>query len=113
MATLNLTPTVIDLNLYRGDDTFLSVTVTEADGSAADLAGATPKSQIRESFDAETAVAELAATITGNTVNLHLQHADAALLPAVAVWDLQLTWSDTTITTIAMGTVKVIGEVTR
>lgn len=112
MTVIDLAPTVVDLKLYRGDDAYLAVTVTDEAGQPADLSGATARSQIRASWTATAVLAEFTATITGNVVYLLLGAADTLTLPSPAVWDLQLD-TPSGVKTIVGGQVRVTGEVTR
>src|SRR6059036_3254727 len=82
-------PTVIDLELYAGDDFYLDLTVTNPDGTAADLTTAVASAQIRAAANAADPMATFAATITGNVIHLHLTAAAAASLVS-GVWDCQI-----------------------
>lgn len=113
--TVSLIPTAIDLLLYQGDDAYLQLVVVNGDGSDLYLGGYHAKSQIRRTPPEEEIIAELACVITGNTVNLHLDHVDAALLSEPRYsWDCQVTRVDgDVVTTIAYGLVTMTQEVTR
>jgi hypothetical protein len=110
-VTVSALPQVVNLILVQGDDFYLDLVVTNADGSAADLSTATASAQIRKSATDPTIAAAFTASITTNVVHLHLPHAASAPLSSSAVWDCQITTPD--ITTIAAGTVTVELEVTR
>ena len=104
-------PSPVDLSLYQGDDFYLDLTVTNSDGSPADLTGATPKAQIRTTAADATVLAEFVATITTNVIHLHLTAALTAPLSGPAVWDCQITTPD--VVTLVAGTVTIRPEVTR
>jgi hypothetical protein len=112
-VTIDATPTAVDLCVYRGDDFFLRVSVSALTGDPADLTGCVPMAQVRASADDPAVLATFACVITDNVVDLHLAAADTAALPTYAVWDVQLTYPDTTVATLAAGAVRLYGEVTR
>ena len=113
-VTIAALPAVVNLALYQGDDFYLDLTVTNPDGSAADLAGVIPSAQIKTAKGATSPLATFDATVDAtltNVVHLHLPHLEAAQLVAgPAFWDCQI--ADTQVTTLAAGTVTVTGEVT-
>jgi hypothetical protein len=113
--TVSALPATVNLALYQGDDMYLDLTVTDPDGSAADLTGATPKAEIRTAPSSDVVAAEFVITgVSANTIHLHLPHAASAALGAGEMaWDCQLTRSSGDITTLAAGRVSVTGEVTR
>jgi hypothetical protein len=110
-STVTALPTVVNLNLYAGDDFYLDLTVTNPDGSAADLSTAVATAQVRAHTSApDPPLATFTATIAGNVIHLHLHSVDTATLTA-GVWDCQIATPD--ITTLVAGSVTVTGEVTR
>jgi hypothetical protein len=106
-------PTPVPLELWRGDDFPLDLTVTNYDGSAANLTGATAAAQVRISATDTVAAAVFTATISGNVVHLKLPHAESVkLLAGTATWDCQLTQATGDVVTLAAGNVLVKGQVT-
>ena len=100
----------------QGDDFQATVTVTNDDGTPADLAGYSAQSQIRKLVADEdpVVVVEIGCTIeTPNKVKLLIPHAETEALRERYVWDLQLTDGAGIITTVLKGKVIVILEVTR
>ena len=107
-------PGSADLDLYQGDDLYFTVTVTNPDGSAANLTGATAASTIRPGPDNPTVIAAFTCTISTNVITLHLPNAQSALLtPTAAVWDLQITTSIGEIYTLLFGNVNTVLQVTQ
>ena len=113
-VTITALPAVVNLSLYQGDDFFLDLTVTNPDGSAAELTSATPSADIKASKTAPDALATFDAEVDAiltNVIHLHLPHLQAAqLTPGSAVWDCQI--EDTQVFTLAAGSVTITGEVT-
>lgn len=108
--------TRIDLPLYQGDSFNGIVTITNADGTPADLTGCTARAQIRRAV-ADTApdvAAEIECVITlPDRVFISLTSSQTGALSGQYVWDLQLTTPTPVVTTIAGGKVTVTQEVTR
>lgn len=107
-------PVVVDLVLYRGDDFYLDVTVTDTGGGPFDLTGYTASAQVRVSADtADPPAATFTATIAANVIHLHLANVAAAGLPPLGVWDVQITDAAGVVTTLAYGAVTTTPDVTR
>lgn len=106
-------PQEVDLILYRGDDFFLDITVTDSGGMPIDLTGSTAAAQFRNTTEDPNALASFSATVAGNIVHLHLLASDAALLVPECVWDIQVTDSAGVVTTLAFGAATVTSDVTR
>ena len=104
-------PAEVDLLLYAGDDFTMAVEVFGPDGEPFDLAGAEPKSQIRETHDGELAGA-FTWFVDGSVIYLDLHNEVSAALPERCVWDVQITQNDR-VTTLASGNVTVSPQVTR
>src|SRR5262245_53496620 len=105
-----------NLQVYQGDDYVATVTVTNPDGTPADLSGFTAKSQIRRQVaDLDpVVVVEITTTIESPYIYLALNHVETTQMNGTYVWDLQLTEIATgVITTICAGTVPIQQEVTR
>lgn len=106
-------PSVVDLRVYAGDDLHLVVAVLDHDGEPADLTGCTARSEVRTSADDTAVLATLTTSVLDNAVYLHLAAADSAGLPEAAVWDVEVTYPDATVSTLARGKVTTTKEVTR
>lgn len=110
LQTVTALPAPVNLEIYKGDDFYLDVTVTNPDGSDADLSAVTPAAQIRPQPNSATILATFDLTVDGNVIHLHLPHGESHNLIPRCAWDVQITGGD--ITTLAAGTVTVSGEVT-
>jgi hypothetical protein len=104
-----------NLTIYQGDDYAAAVLVSDASGNAANLAGYTVASQIRHGIADHNP--DIVQTITTsvtlpNTINLGISHTDTINLIGPYLWDLQLTASDGTISTILAGKVVIQRQVT-
>jgi hypothetical protein len=111
-TTITALPMTVNLDLYAGDDFYLDLTVTNPDGTAADLSTAVATAQVRaKATDPDPPLAAFVATITGNVIRLHLASTASQQLTGPAVWDCQVATPD--ITTLAAGTVTMSGDVTR
>ena len=108
---LSALPAAVDLYLYKGDDFSMTLTVTNPDGSAANLTWATFKAQIRSAPGAATLWASFTTSVATNVVTLALANTASATLPATAAWDCQMTALGGTVTTLAGGNVRVSGDV--
>jgi len=107
-------PEPVNMALYRGDDFAFQLTVTNPDGSAADLTGETATSQMRVTADtADPPAGHFDCTIATNVITVVLANAVSKLLPAALVWDLQLTSGTGSIRTLVAGTISVTPDVTR
>ena len=87
---LSIEPQVVNLKLYRGDDAFVDIVVSNDDGSPTDLTGAMVRAQVRKSVAATTATS-WDTTIDGDTIHLHLDSTVSESLPTAGVWDVELT----------------------
>jgi hypothetical protein len=106
-------PITQPLKLYKGDDFFLDLIITNADGTDKDLSAAVPSAQIRSAPNADDIIASFQAIVDGNVIHLHLVHSEATnLTQATCAWDVQIadrsvpssftdTWQWTTSTTQA------------
>jgi hypothetical protein len=116
MPTITALPTAQDIQLYIGDDFYCDVTVTNPDGSAADLSSVTAAAQVRASASDTNTLAVFTCTIAGNIIHLKLPHTETVKLTAgsAAVWDCQITASGSgDITTLVAGKITGTAEVTR
>lgn len=108
--------TAADIHVYQGDDYIAIVTVTNPDGTAANLTGYTAQAEIRPTTAdrSEPPLAQFQCGISGNVVTIILTHAQTELLASqILLWDLQLIDSSGWITTIMAGNVMVAFEVTK
>lgn len=111
MAVIDARPTVVDLNVYGGDDLVLKIDVTDNAGTAFDLTGYTAAAEIRATADAPTAIAFTTSTLA-NTVTISLDAATTATLPLKGVWDVQVESATGVVTTLAGGKVTLYPGVT-
>lgn len=112
MAELSILPGVLDLTLYRGDDSTFEITL-EQGGSPLPLPQDGWLAQIREKYNAAEVVAQFTvdATQAGDGVIL-LAAPDTATLPKKKyVWDLQLLDGGVTHTYVG-GVLNLTGQVT-
>lgn len=107
-------PGKYDLNLYRGDSYAWQLKLWN-DQNRTDptvLTGAVVAAQIRDKPSGEKIV-DLGCTVTApNIINLTISPGQSASAPPKGVWDLQITFADSTVQTPIGGTVKVIPDVT-
>lgn len=95
-------------------------TVKDSNGNPIDLTGATAKVQIKQTYDSPSSVATYTtgAGITmggaAGTIVLTITAAQTAAMPnsLVGVWDLLITWPDTTKQRLVRGTATVSPGVT-
>lgn len=108
-------PSRAELTLYQGDSYVGGVTVRNADGTPADIAGYTALAQIRRgAADVDPVIAaEFTAVVVSPNINLSLTSAQTRPLAGQYQWDLQITSPTAIVTTILMGRVRVAAEVSR
>jgi hypothetical protein len=112
-VTLTSLPQVVNLDLYRGDDFALRLTVNDPDEeTAADLSGAVVRAQLRTSSEADSTAGEFMVEIVDNVITLRLAAETSAALPGSLVWDVELDQNDWVVTLIG-GRVTVTPDVTR
>ncbi len=111
-------PVRLDIKFQAGDSFARSFAVQEADGSATDLTGLTPRAQIR-SRPGGPLLATLATGFVGDpalgVVSYALSTTQTRSLAASnpgMVWDLELDGGTTNTTTVVRGTVTVCPDVT-
>lgn len=93
----------------------------DSDDNPVDLTGYSAEAHVRESHDASSTLLELStgdSTITldepNGSITLNATAATtAALSPALAVWDLEVTDAGGTVTRLVEGSVDITPEVTR
>jgi hypothetical protein len=107
-------PAGVDLALYAGDDFYLTLTISDADGQPVDLASATIGAQLRvKPDDPDPPAAAFAVTTAANVATLHLTNAVTAKLTGTLAWDCQIQTQNGDITTLLAGKVTMTGDVTR
>jgi hypothetical protein len=113
-ANITILPVTVNLTLLMGDSFSFTVTVTNPDGSAANLVGATILADIRvKATDPNPAPASFTSAIAANVITLSLTPAVTAALPASTVWDCQMTETTGKITTLCGGTLTLTQDVSR
>jgi hypothetical protein len=102
-------PGKLDLALYRGNTVRRDATIWLDDGhtQAADLADATPKSEIRDKPGGKLLATFTCTVELPNIVHLELPAAVCATLPSRGAWDLQLTYGSGDVWTPVAGKVSV------
>ena len=108
-------PATLDLHAYRGDSGRFRVNVTDSTGAPLDVTAATWDADIRLTPDTATPILSLTVTpVAGDqaAVDVVLSATDSALLPAAAVWDLQMTLAGE-VTTLLAGKVSTTFDVSR
>jgi hypothetical protein len=109
-----MTPTAADLAIMQGDDWAAVVTVTNADGTTADLTGHSAQASIRlglaEHFPA---LYTIATSITlPNTITLVIASDTTSQLYCEYRWDLQIIDQQGRISTLLLGRVFTTQQVT-
>ena len=117
MATeLSFNPKEVNLTLYRNDTNTFSVAIKDATGVAVSLTGATALLQVRDAKENGALLATLTTTV--DTVNKVV----IVTIPPSAFtswkwdsgfYDLQVTFSGGTVTSIIAGTVKIVQDISR
>jgi hypothetical protein len=105
-----------NLAIYQGDDYAAVVTVLDSSGNPFDLAGYTAQAQIRRgpADQNPTVMVEIVTLIVPpNEVNLSIPNATTSKLSGKYFWDMQLTATDGTVTTLLAGAALVTPEITR
>jgi hypothetical protein len=111
MTSIAALPQSLDLQVYAGDDFTFTITVG---GSIGSITGWTVTAQIRATAANSSVLGSFTASIGGsNVITITLPHTVSASLPAVAVWDCQLTDPSGKNLTIVTGNITVTPEVTR
>lgn len=104
-----------DLEIYQGDSYEATVTVSNPDGTDADLTDATAESQIRRgpADSYPLVVAFTVEILMPNLILLSLTGAQTTALTGDYMWDLELTTPERAPETLLWGAVAVQPEVTR
>lgn len=114
---LDLTPSVLNLRLYAGDDAVITLHFTDTDGNAADVSGDQLAAQVRDEPDDPLVVCDANVDATNaatGDVTVWFKASDTTLLAADAChyWDLQRTYSGAT-ETLVSGMIRTVEDVTR
>jgi hypothetical protein len=114
MVSVSALPETVNLKIYQGDDFVLKLMMINRDtGEATDLTGTVVTAQVRLTPADTAIVASFFASVTNNEIYLSLNSADTRTMTGPYVWDCQVVWPDTMVTTIAGGKLTVSDEVTR
>ena len=106
-------PQEVDLALYTGDDFSMTLTLTNPDGSIANLTGSTAQAQIRVTAVDPTIQASFISSISNNVITLNLTGVSSQNLVGKYVWDCQLTNASGAVRTPVAGAVTFTQDVTR
>jgi len=111
-------PEKIDLEIYQGDDFYMTLWVTNPDtGALVNVTGYTFRSQIRATTDSEVILASFTFAVGGlGKVDSHLSGAATGQLPVGnCVWDFEMTnpTGSGQVMTPCAGVVVVTAQVTR
>jgi hypothetical protein len=110
-------PQRVPLALYRGDTCSIVLRLWSDVGASVpvDLSGTEVTAQVRLTPDTTTVLAAFTVTVDTNVIQLLLPPADTAVLPAQAVYDVQIDWNadGALIQTVLAGPVSVTADVTR
>ena len=109
-------PAAYNLDLYRGDSaTYNFVFWDDAEHTLpSDLTGVTARAQVRDMFNGTLLIETHCAIVLPNTVQMDIERTDWQYFPRRdrGVWDLQLMYPDTTVSTMLRGNVAFISDVT-
>lgn len=106
-------PQRVPLDVYRGDSHQWVLTLWSDPAATVpvNLAGVAVKAELRQPGGPVVATLDCAIT-PPNAITVTLAAADSAALPGLLGWDLQLTFPDGFIRTVAAGPVTVTADVT-
>lgn len=117
MAAITILPTTQDFGIYRGDTFVVQIRLWEdaAHTIPADLSGATLKAEIRSATDATSILDAFGLAVSTNVVTLTLTPAQAEILPARSVYDLEVDWlaDRSNVQTVLRGAITADPDVTR
>jgi len=105
-----------DFSMYSGDSKTLEITITDSDGVAVDLTGATVKYAIALSSTASAALVSKATggsgiTTASNVATVTLASADTATLAGVYYHEMEITTVLGAVTTAMTGTITILADV--
>jgi len=110
MSALKLSPSRLDLEIFRGDDLALTVNFVDDDGAPVNIASNTYTASITN-IDTGATITTATASVAGSIVTIAIGHASMASVPSRAMWKLTENASGV-VTTIFVGTLAVVDEVT-
>lgn len=113
MTTLDLTPPIADLILYRGDTQPITFSyIQRSTGQLQSLVGATAKMYLKNDIASDVVVYEFTLSIDGveNTITMSITDWDT-LIWAEGIYDLEVTYQGGIPETWCRGTIKIIGDV--
>jgi hypothetical protein len=115
-----------DLTIEQGTTFTRTLTLADAEGVATDLTGCTAAGKIRKKYSSTSAAATFtvafAADRTTGELTFSLSAAQTAAIEAGEsvdsansqyVWDLEMTWADSTVDRILQGKVSISPEATK
>lgn len=117
-----MTPGKLNLTIYQGSTFRRVIRLTDPNGDAIDLSGATARMQVRETIDDEDVLLELnedngRATITdaaGGEITLLVEADDTELLDfTTGVYDIEIEYADGSVDRVLYGKATLSKEVTR
>lgn len=103
-----------NISLVRGDDWRYEIPVVDSNNTPFDFTGYTsPQSELRRNIDDPNPIATFTVTLSTGIIKLTLAKASTALIePGTYLYDIQLTFPDTTLQTIIRGDFRVVADVT-
>jgi hypothetical protein len=110
-------PMRVNISVYRGDSGRFRLAIGDSLGAPIDVSTATWDADIRLQADDPSTITEfdveLVTTVTdNNTIDIILDAAKSALLPATCVYDLEMTLAGE-VTTLIYGTITTTYDVSR
>jgi hypothetical protein len=104
-------PANLDLEIWQGDAQNFTITLTDSNSVALNLAGYTAHANIRQSFTAQTEYS-FACSISSNTVTIYMSSTTCATIPPGSyVWDFGLTAGNGDVRTYLAGDCTVLAKV--
>jgi hypothetical protein len=112
-SSVSALPSLLNLELYAGDDFALTLTLTNPNGDPVDVSTATVEAQIRTKPGSTDIAASFACSGAANVVTLWLYKNGTQDLAGDFVWDCQVKWPGGPNSTIVAGVVAITADVTR
>jgi len=113
MSVAVILPPFQGFEIYGGDDFAPTLTVTNPDGTPADLSGYSFLAHIKTSPSAPDVLGEWQLVVNGNVITMYLDHLLSASLPPWCVWDVEMVNIGGGTITLLTGTLSVKERVTR
>src|SRR5262252_8452917 len=102
MTNVAALPKQVDIDAYCGDDLSMTIAVTNADGTPANLVGATILAQARQTPQSTAVAGTFTSSVSGNVITLALSHTITVGMTLLQyVWDCQVTYSSGQVQTVA------------